>query len=127
MKNNGYLKAITNPGTLLISLTVFLFITLSIVSCKKTGPAEALITVIDAKGKSVGGATVVLKQDTVVNSNGVKANIYEEKITDSEGRAFFTFKWEAVLNVEVTKGTLTETDYVRLEQSKTVDKLVILK
>lgn len=104
------------------------FFSINFYSCKKTGPADALINVVDSSGKAIRGATVILKQDTVVNtSTGVKADIYQEKITDSEGNAFFSFKWEAVLNVEVTKGTQTETDYIRLEQSNTVEKQVILK
>ncbi len=111
--------------TVLSILSIMILMTWS---CKKTTPAEALISVRDTNGKAVSGATVVLKQDTVVNSTtGVKADIYEEKTTNSEGQAFFSFKWEAVLNVEVTKGTLVETDYIRLQQSKTVEKEIILK
>ena len=113
---------------LLMPALLLVFLTVVTISCKKTSPADALIAVRDTNGKAVSGATVVLKQDTVVNANiGVVADIYEEKVTDSEGNAFFSFKWEAVLNIEVTKGTLIETDYIRLQQSKTVEKQIILK
>src|SRR5436190_21511373 len=94
-------------------------------SCKKTTPAEANITVVDTLNRPIGGATVVLRQDSVVNTNtGVRANVYQEQHTASDGNAHFEFEWEAVLNVEVTKDALSAKDYIRLEQSKTVTKTV---
>lgn len=97
-------------------------------SCKKTGPADALITVRDTLGKPVAGATVSLKQDSVINpGTGAQANINLQKTTDSGGQVFFSVQWEAVLNIEASKGNLYATDYIRLEQSKQVDKVVIIK
>lgn len=133
MKNaNGLLSRINNlpisnkPVGFLVLISFFF--SLSFYSCKKTGPAEALVSVRDSSGKAISGATVILRQDTVVSQQTqVKANIYQEKVSDLEGNAFFTFQWEAVLNLEVSKGTLEETDYIRLEQSKTVEKTVVLK
>jgi hypothetical protein len=97
-------------------------------SCKKTGPAEAVITVQDSLGAPVAGAKVVLRQDSVVNPNtGVRADIYQEAVTSSGGQAFFKFELEAVLNIEVSKDSITENDeYIRLEQNKTVNKIVVL-
>jgi hypothetical protein len=123
---NGSSRSIVT-GLFFLLMPAFFKLT-GIFSCKKTGPAEAMITVLDTNHKSVSGATVILRQDTVVNATtGVKANIYQKKVTDHEGNAFFSFQWEAVLIVEVSHGTLTESDYIRLEQSKTIDKTVILK
>lgn len=123
----NYFNGWSLKSSVLTFVSLFLLFT-GIFSCKKTGPAEALVSIRDTNGKAVAGATVVLRQDTVINANtGVQANINEKKTTDSQGNAFFSFQWEAVLNVEVSKGTLTETDYIRLEQSKTVQKTVILK
>jgi hypothetical protein len=97
-------------------------------SCKKTSPAEATITVVDSLERPIKGAQVILRQDSVVNpSTGVKSDIYDEKITDINGQTFHSFKWEAVLNLQVTKGNLKAIDYLRLEQSKTVSKTVMLK
>ncbi len=97
-------------------------------SCEKSGPAEALITVTDSLGKRVPGAIVVLRQDSVINpTNGSQAVINEVKISDAAGQALFTFKLEAVLNVEVTKGGLQARDYIRLEQSEQVSKTVIIR
>jgi hypothetical protein len=97
-------------------------------SCKKSGPAEAVVTVQDTLGRPVPGAKVVLRQDSVVSPNtGVRADVYQEQITSSGGEAYFKFDLEAVLNIEVTKDSITENDeYIRLEQNETVRKIVIL-
>jgi len=98
-------------------------------ACKKTsGPAEALITVVDSTGKRVSGAVVVLRQDSVVNpTTGSQAIINETKISDAAGQALFSFRLEAVLNIEADKGALSARDYIRLEQGKQVAKTVILR
>jgi hypothetical protein len=97
-------------------------------SCEKSGPADAVITVTDSTGKRVSGAIVVLRQDSVVNSTtGSQAVINESKTTDAAGQAAFSFRLEAVLNVEVTKGTKSARDYIRLEQSKEVAKTVVIR
>lgn len=97
-------------------------------SCKKEGPCEAIITITDSAGVAVRGATVILRQDAVVNpTTGVQANVYQEGVTDGYGKASFEFKLEAVLNIEASKGPKTGKDYIRLEQSKTVYRTVIIK
>jgi hypothetical protein len=97
-------------------------------SCEKTGPADALITVVDSTGKRVPGALVVLRQDSVINpTTGAHAVINEARISDGAGQASFSFKLEAVLNIEVTKNTLSARDYIRLEQSEQVTKTVIIR
>ena len=96
-------------------------------ACEKSGPAEAVITVTDSTGKRISGATVVLRQDSVVNpTTGAQAVINESKVSDGSGQASFSFKLEAVLNVEVDKGLLSGRDYIRLEQSKQVTKTVVI-
>ncbi len=97
-------------------------------SCKKTKPCEAVITVTDSLGRPIAGAIVVLRQDSVINpETGVRANIFDEETTAGNGEAIFSFSWEAVLNVEVTHQTKSAKDYIRLEQSETVRKTVVLK
>ena len=98
-------------------------------SCKKSGPADAVITIQDTLGRPVNGAKVILRQDSVVSpTTGVRADIYQEQVTGTTGDAFFSFELEAVLNIEVSKDSITENnEYVRLEQNKTVRKIVILK
>ena len=97
-------------------------------SCKKSGPAEAIITVKNSGGQNVAGARVVLRQDSVTNTvTGIRADIYQEQTTGSTGDAIFSFDNEAVLNIQVTKDSISNDDeYVRLEQNKTVRKTVII-
>ena len=100
----------------------------SFTACKKTGPAEALITVRNAAGSPVQGARVVLRQDSVKNpTTNTQANIYQSEITNFGGEAFFSFKNEAVLNVEVSLDTFFVKDFIRLEQSNLVTKDITLK
>lgn len=97
-------------------------------SCEKSGPADALITVTDSTGKRIPGAVVVLRQDSVINPNtGSQAVINEVRVADAAGQAAFSFKLEAVLNIEAFKGSLTARDFIRLEQSKEVTKTVVLR
>ncbi len=112
---------------ILVSLVV-IFAGFPIISCKKTGPADCVITVVDSNGTRIPQATVILKQDSVVNSTtGVQASIYEEGITDGSGSVSFSFKLEAVLNIEASRGLKSGRDFIRLEQSKTVSKSVVIR
>ncbi len=112
-------------------IVLICFITFTLVfsfSCKKTTPAEANVSVVDTLNRPVGGATVVLRQDSVVSTtSGVRANVYQEKKTASDGNAHFSFDHEAVLNVEITIDARSAKDYIRLEQSKTVSKTVVVR
>ncbi|MFI5218114.1 MAG: hypothetical protein ACHQNT_01410 [Bacteroidia bacterium] len=97
-------------------------------SCRKTGPADAIVTVVDSVSNPVSGALVILKQDSVISPNtGAQADVYQSQVTDGSGQASFSFKLEAVLFVEVSKGSLEVKDYIRLEQSKQVEKTIVLK
>jgi hypothetical protein len=119
-----------NNKTLAALPLIFFILTsaLSFYSCRTTGSADALVTVVDSLGRNVSGAKVVISQDSVTSPNtGAQANVHQEGTTDLNGQAAFSFPLEAVLNVEVTKGTLSIRDYIRLEQSKQVEKTFVLK
>lgn len=125
LTNNNIMK---QSVTILAGLIIFISFALVFSSCKKTSSANAIITVVDPAGKNVAGAKVVLRNDSVQSpTTGAQATIYQEATTDLSGKAEFSFKWEAVLFVTATKGALSKKDYVRLEQSKTVEKTVILE
>jgi hypothetical protein len=102
--------------------------TIATTSCKKTEPCKAVITVQDSLGNPVAGARVILRQDSVINpTTGVRADVFQEEYSVSSGEAFFEFDLEAVLNVEVDYDVQSARDYIRLEQSETVRKTVIVK
>ncbi|MFN5323720.1 MAG: hypothetical protein ACK5C5_02270 [Bacteroidota bacterium] len=101
---------------------------LSTTSCKKEGPAEAVVIVTDSLGARITSATVVLRQDSVTNPvNGVQASVNQTQLTDEFGQAYFSFELESVLIVEAEKGTLSARDFIRLEQSKKVTKSLIIR
>lgn len=112
-----------------IVLGTFLFaVTFIHSSCEETSSAKAVITVLDSLNNPVVGAIVELSQDSVINqSTGVQANIYDLQITDAAGITTHEFQWEAVLNIDVTKGNLKTKDFIRLEQSNTIRKTIILR
>jgi hypothetical protein len=100
---------------------------MSALSCKKTGPTSAVITVVDRNSAPVQGASVTLWQDTAVNNvNGVKSNLRVTKISDASGRAHFDFQLEAFLNIEVIKGVDTGRSFIRLKEDETVSQTVNL-
>ena len=113
---------------LLLSALFFSMVVTFSSSCKKEGPADVVIVVTDTLGRTVSGALVTLRQDSVTNSvNGVQASVNVQQTTDGSGQAYFSFELEAVLIAEAEKGTKTARDFVRLEKSKTVTKTLVIR
>jgi hypothetical protein len=118
IKENG-----SNIGWVILAF----FMTMTALSCKKTGPTRAIITVIDSTSAPVSGAKVTLWQDTVVNvSNGVQSHLRITKLSDAAGRAEFDFQLEAFLNVEASKSSDTGRSFIRLKEHETVSQTVAL-
>ena len=114
-------------NALLLSV-LCLSLIIGVSSCKKSGPAEAIITVHNSLGSPVAGVLVVLRQDSVVNpTTGIQASVIQQNTTDFSGTASFSFELEAVLNVEVSKDTLKVRDFIKLQQNDIVAKTIILK
>jgi hypothetical protein len=118
-----------STASYILVLFAISFVLIPFLSCKKAaGPAECVITVVDSTGKRIANALVILHQDSVVNStNGSQAVIREEGTTDAVGTVHFSFKLEAVLNVDASKGTRSGKDFIRLERSETVSKSVVIR
>ena len=110
-------------------LTLILFsVMITVYACRKTGPADAIVTVVDSTSSPVAGALVILRNDSIVKPvTNQQANVYQSQVTDGSGQAEFSFKLEAVLFVEVSKDTQEVKDDIRLEQSKRVEKTIVLK
>jgi len=109
----------------LIGFIVFVCISLAFFSCKKGGDTKAIITVKDAAGALISGASVTLWQDTTVSSTtGAHSNLRVTKPTDASGNAEFIFALEAYLNITAVKDDDSTFGFVRLEEHKTVSKTV---
>lgn len=114
-----------NQSWLIGVAMALLFLSFSFFSCKKDGETKAVITVNDAAGVAVNGASVTLWQDTAVNpTTGSQANIRVTKTTDGSGHAEFTFALEAYLNITAKKDTFTAKGFVRLKEHETVSQTV---
>ena len=111
-----------------------LLVCMILVSCEKSKETIAVIIVETIEGNSVPGATVVLHQDGSISSSTGKptdSSLRKTDITDSNGRAEFTYKLPAILSVEVTKidgnDTLTNNlNNIVLLKEKTVTKIVTI-
>lgn len=91
-------------------------------SCrKKDSTCYALITVTDAGGASVSGV------DLHVHAQSVGGDVEAFGVTDAAGQASFSFKLQAIFNVDATKGPLTGSGIVKLEPGQTVEKTIIIQ
>ena len=120
--NQNQMNSEKRIGRLTILALLGIFIASVLGSCKKDGPTVAVISVIDSAGRAVQGAAVTLWQDTAVNNtNGVKASLRVTKISDTAGKAEFTFELEAYLNAQAIRNTDTARSVVRLKEHETVN------
>jgi hypothetical protein len=113
---------------------LFLFLALTtltgIHSCKR--PDETCIVVIRVvrvDGVTVSGANVKLTSN-YANTNGTNplaSYLPAVKVTDSEGKAEFQFKYQAILDVEASSVFGTGTSIVKLMPGETVSKTVIIQ
>ena len=102
-----------------------MFMSFSFFSCKKDEETKAVVIVNDSLGNPQEGATVVLAQDTAINSTtGAQANVHVTKTTNGDGRAEFVFALEAYLNITATKGTKIAKGFIRLKEHETVSQTV---
>jgi hypothetical protein len=113
-------------STYLISLAmVFFFAGMTILSCKKTGPTIAIISVVDTIGRAVSGAKVTLWQDTAISpQTGQTAYIRVTKTSDAAGRAQFEFQLDCYLNIDAIKNGDTAKSFVKLIEHETSEKTV---
>ena len=102
----------------------------TITSCKKENDTIARIIVQHTNNQVVPNATVTLYPESTISPNGSTPNpsLTKTNITDSNGRAEFTYELEVVLKIEVT--ILIGNDYfqgknvINLLRGKTTTKYV---
>tara|TARA_B110000003_G_C16177506_1_gene350045 strand:- start:112 stop:510 length:399 start_codon:yes stop_codon:yes gene_type:complete len=109
----------------------------AVASCQKAKDTIGVIIVKDFSGNTISGATVSLHQDDATGPQGQSANedpeqlpyiIRQTDITDANGRAEFTYKLEAILQIDVEKiegnDTLTGSNIIRMIKEKTITQVV---
>lgn len=115
---------------LFIATLAFGFITLVFNnSCQKHTDCKLIITTNDALGNVVAGATVKLYANVKTSSGStVEADLKAQGVSDASGKSTYTFKLPAILDVKaVSTGSLTGVGIVKLEEGKTVEKIIVLK
>ena len=99
-------------------------------SCQKEKETIGIIIVKDSSGQVVSSASVTLFPEPAISSQGnlPEASLTKTNNTDTNGQVEFIYKWEAILNIEVTNldGNSTDTglNIIRLLKGKTVTKVV---
>ena len=108
----------------ILSITILLFFTTLIFSsCEKEKDTIGIIKVVNSSGQSMSGVTVVLNQQNTIPGTNPIENLRKTGLTDATGKASFTYKHEAILNVGVNKNLGNDTysggGVIRLLRGKT--------
>ena len=107
---------------------IFTIISLMMMSCAKEKDTIGIVKVVNVNGNPISGATVVLNQQNGAPGTDPIDNLRQEKTTDNTGKAEFTYTYEAILDVTVSKvdgnDTYTGSNVIRLLRGKTVTQVV---
>jgi hypothetical protein len=104
-------------------LLIFLFVSTTFSSCEKEKNTIGIIKVVYSNGNLVNGANVSLSQNNTIPGTSPIPNLTQSHFTDASGKAEFTYRYEAILDVNVTKNsgndTYTGSGVIRLLRGKT--------
>lgn len=120
------------PISLFFAGIFFSFFTLTNSSCTKETDCKAVIKCVDSTGAGVANATVLLYA-TVKNSTGTTytADVKADGVADNNGEIDFLFKLPAIYDINATlvidTKTITGLSIIKLEEGKTVEKVVTMK
>ena len=111
------------PHKILSTILLLFFTTLLFTSCEKEKNTIGIIKVVNSSGQSMGGVTVVLNQQNTIPGTDPIDNLRKTGVTDATGKASFTYKHEAILDVSVNKNlgndTYSGSGVIRLLRGKT--------
>ena len=114
---------------LFIATLAFGLITLAVgSSCQKKTDCKLIVTTHNALGNVVSGATVKLYANVKTSSGAtVEADLKAEGVSDGGGSSTYTFKLPAILDIKAVAGGLSGVGIIKLEEGKSVEKIVVLK
>ena len=120
------MKTTTHKITLTV-LTLF-FLSMFFSSCEKEEDTVGIIQVVYSNGNPMIGATVTLNQTNGAPGTDPIDDLTKTAVTDASGRAEFTYRYEAILDVHVEKtsgnDTYTGNNVIRLLRGKTTTIVV---
>ena len=113
--------------TTTLKVTAFLFsliiIATTFSSCTKDSDTIGIIRVVNSSGQAMSGVTVVLNQQNSIPGTDPIENLKQTKTTDANGKASFTYRYESILDVNVSKisnnDTYSGSGVIRLLRGKT--------
>ncbi|MEJ6748857.1 MAG: hypothetical protein QNK60_02890 [Flavobacteriales bacterium] len=113
--------------TTTLKITAFLFsliiIATTFSSCTKDSDTIGIIKVVNSSGQAMSGVTVVLNQQNSIPGTDPIENLKQTKTTDANGKASFTYRYESILDVNVSKisnnDTYSGSGVIRLLRGKT--------
>jgi hypothetical protein len=113
--------------TTTLKITAFLFsliiIATTFSSCTKDSDTIGIIKVVNSSGQAMSGVTVVLNQQNTIPGTDPIVNLKQTKTTDANGKASFTYRYESILDVNVSKTSNNDTysgsGVIRLLRGKT--------
>ncbi len=128
------MKRIINIGIIAVVLAGVVFLNYS---CKEEATPKAVVTVFDEDNNPVEEARVIVKAANSDSSHTVVYLLNEAKPvadtqwTDSDGKVYYDFKYEAIYKVEVTKNADRDHPFTRrgigiliLENDKTIESVI---
>ena len=111
------------PLKILSSILLLFLITTIFTSCEKEKNTIGVIKVVNTSGQAMSGVTVVLNQQNIIPGTNPIENLMKTGTTDAMGKASFTYKNEAILDVNVNKtsgnDTYSGSGVIRLLRGKT--------
>lgn len=97
-------------------------------SCQKKTDCKLIITTIDSAGNPLPLADVKLFANVKTSSGAtVQADLKAFGVSDGSGMSTYTFKLPAILDISATKDTKSGIGIIKLEEGKTVEKVVTVK
>ncbi len=103
---------------------------IGILACRRPEPPQAIIRTLDTLNKPVANVTVrVFAQPNGSYVDPVDKTLELKDITDANGEVRFTFRNEAILNVEAkqTNPNRQAQGMIFLQENKTIEKILILR
>ncbi len=110
------------------SLALGLFVVVVNTSCQKKTDCKLKITTQDIYGNVIPAATVKLYANVKTATGAtVEADLKAQGVSDGAGVSTYTFKLPAILDIKAVSDTLDGVGIIKLEEGKSVEKIVILK
>ena len=110
--------------SLIVALSVIAFTN----SCEKKTDCKLTVVTVDSAGNKLASATIKLYANVKTQSGTtVESDLKATGVSDAQGSSLYTFKLPAILDVKAVLGNKVGTGIIKLEEGKSVEKIITLK